>query len=202
MKFDKSSTDQLITSLAEGDLTVLDELYDLHRDDFLLWSGSRFKGVPRDLRLEAWHDSMILFYEEIQDQKGLHRYPDLKNHLFLIAYRRMAALYGRNERKDFVGDFDVRFHLQENKHVVEWEEADRESQNLLRESVGDLPEQSRKILVQRFVEGRPVEEIMQAMGSTSVNAFSVTLSRALIRLKEIIVERTAHQQAWKKETRS
>jgi DNA-directed RNA polymerase specialized sigma24 family protein len=68
--------------------------------------------------------------------------------------------------------------------------------------VNELPEQSRKILIHRYVEGKSVPAIMEAMEYTSVNAVSVTLSRAIKRLKEIIAEKSEHQPAWKKEIKS
>ena len=79
---------------------------------------------------------------------------------------------------------------------------DDERRTLLIQAVDELPEQSRRILMQRFVEGKSIPDIMETMGYTSVNAVSVTLSRSLKKLKDSIGERMVQQRTWKKEIRS
>lgn len=201
MDFSKQSPDLLIRSLADGDMDVLDRIYDAYRDDFLRWAKSRFHGAGRDDLLDAWHDTMIMFYEQVRDKKLTHLTCELKSFLFLIGHRRLIKMHKKAEKTDLVEEMDANIQIEESINALEWEEMDEERRTLLTQAVDELPEQSKRILIQRFVEGKSIPDIMEAMGYTSVNAVSVTLSRSLKRLKDSIGERMAQQTQWKKAIR-
>lgn len=183
------SPDHLIRSLAGGDMDVLDHIYDTYRDDFLRWAASRFTGVTRDDLLDAWHDTMIMFYEQVRDRKLTHLTCELKSFLFLIVYRRLIKMYRTSSKIDLKEEFDANIHIEESINAIESEELQETQRTLMTQAVNELPEQSRKILIMRYVEGMSVPDIMKVMGYTSVNAVSVTLSRSLKKLKDIIGER-------------
>lgn len=202
MEAEKSNHDLLIQSLADGDMAVLDQIYDTYRDDFLRWSKSRFQSTGRDDLLDAWHDTMIMFYEQVRDRRLTHLTCDIKSYLFLIGYRRLLRMHKTAEKTDLVDEVNANIQIDESINTLESEELDDERRTLLIQAVDELPEQSRRILMQRFVEGKSIPDIMETMGYTSVNAVSVTLSRSLKKLKETIGERMVQQRTWKKEIRS
>lgn len=183
-------------------MAVLDQIYDTYRDDFLRWSKSRFQSAGRDDLLDAWHDTMIMFYEQVRDRKLTHLTCELKSLLFLIGYRRLIRMHKAAEKTDLIDELNANNQIEESINVLESEEMDEERRTLLIQAVDELPEQSRRILMLRFVEGKSVSDIMETMGYTSVNAVSVTLSRCLKKLKESIGERMVQQTKWKKEIRS
>jgi RNA polymerase sigma factor (sigma-70 family) len=184
----------MIQSLAGGDMAVLDNLYDQYRDDFLRWAKQRFQVKNRDDILDAWHDTMIMFYEQVRDKKLTQLTCEVKTYLFLIGYRRLLKIFKKTEKTDLVDEFDANIYMDQSINISEDEEMVQEQQIILRAAVNELPEKSRKILVMRFIDGRSVPEIMKETGYTSENAVSVTLSRGLKRLKEIIVERMDSQK--------
>ena len=96
----KPTPNSLLQSLAGGDMSVLDRLYDAHRDDFLRWAGHRFVVKNRDDLLDAWHDTMIMFYEQVRDRKLTHLTCEIKTYLFTIGYRRLLKIFKRNENED------------------------------------------------------------------------------------------------------
>ena len=198
METEKSSPDLLLQALAAGDMAVLDQIYDTHRDDFLRWAKSKFPTAGRDDLLDAWHDTMIMFYEQIRDRKLTHLTCELKSYLFLIGNRRLIKMHKKAEKTDLVDEIDANIQIEESINALEWEEMDTERRTLLTQAVDELPEQSKRILMQRYVEGKSIPDIMEAMGYTSVNAVSVTLSRSLRQLKERIGQRMAQQTTWKK----
>ncbi len=202
MEAKKPNPDLLIQSLSDGDMAVLDQIYDTYRDDFLRWSKSRFQSADRTDLLDAWHDTMIMFYEQVRDRRLTHLTCELKTFLFLIGYRRLINMHKKAEKTDLVGEINANILIDECINVYEWDEMEEEKRTILLVAVNELPEQSRQILVQRFIEGKSVTQIMEAMGYTSVNAVSATLSRSLKRLKQTITQRMASSTAWKKETRS
>ena len=202
MEAEKPNHDLLLQSLADGDMAVLDQIYDTYRDDFLRWSKSRFQSADRADLLDAWHDTMIMFYEQVRDRKLTHLTCDIKSYLFLIGYRRLIRMYKVAEKIDLADEVNANIQIDESINTLESEEMDNERRTLLIQAVNELPEQSRRILMLRFVEGKSVSDIMETMGYTSVNAVSVTLSRCLKKLKDSIGERMVQQRTWKKEIRS
>ena len=202
MEAEKPNHDLLLQSLADGDMAVLDQIYDTYRDDFLRWSKSRFQSADRADLLDAWHDTMIMFYEQVRDRKLTHLTCDIKSYLFLIGYRRLIRMYKVAEKIDLADEVNANIQIDESINTLESEEMDNERRTLLIQAVDELPEQSRRILMLRFVEGKSVSDIMETMGYTSVNAVSVTLSRCLKKLKDSIGERMVQQRTWKKEIRS
>ena len=202
MDINKHSPDLLLRSLAEGDMNVLDSIYDAYRDDFLRWAASRFNGTNRDDLLDAWHDSMIMFYEQVRDRKLTHLTCELKTFLFLIGYRRLIKIHKISSKTDLKEEFDANIHIEESINAIESEELEETQRTLLTQAVDELPEQSRKILIMRYVEGMSVPDIMKAMGYTSLNAVSVTLSRSLKKLKDTIGEHKQLKAEWKKEISS
>ncbi|HUR30119.1 MAG TPA: hypothetical protein VMZ69_01735, partial [Saprospiraceae bacterium] len=103
----KPAANSLLLSLSQGNMAVLDQLYDDHRDDFLRWAGQRFHVKNRDDLLDAWHDTMIMFYEQVRDKKLVHLTCEIKTYLFTIGYRRLLKIFKKNEKIDFVDGFDA-----------------------------------------------------------------------------------------------
>ena len=187
----KPAANALLLSLSQGNMAVLDQLYDLHRDDFLRWAGQRFHVKNRDDLLDAWHDTMIMFYEQVRDKKLVHLTCEIKTYLFTIGYRRLLKIFKKNEKIDFVDEFDANIYIDESINVSEEEEnTEMQQQKKLQEAIGRIPEKSRRILIMRFMEKKSIPQIKTELGYESENAVSVTLSRGLKKLKEIITERT------------
>ena len=183
-------------------MDILDRIYDAYRDDFLRWTHARFPSASREDLIDAWHDTMVMFYEQVRDRKLTHLTCELRSFLFLIGYRRLIKMHKASMKTELTEEFDANIHIEESINAMESEELHETQRNLLTQAVDELPEQSRKILIMRYVEGKSVPEIMHNMGYTSVNAVSVTLSRSLKKLKETLVERAQPLSGWKKEIRS
>lgn len=193
----KPAANSLLKSLSEGNMAVLDQLYDSYRDDFISWAGQRFQVKGRDDLIDAWHDTMIMFYEQVRDKKLTHLTCEIKTYLFTIGYRRLLKMHKKSERIDLVEEFDVNINIDQSINVLENEEMMEQQQHMLKTAINELPETSRRILVMRFMEGKSIPLIMTEMGYTSENAVSVTLSRGLKKLKELISERMTSQGQWK-----
>ncbi|MGB4850354.1 MAG: sigma-70 family RNA polymerase sigma factor [Saprospiraceae bacterium] len=195
-KENRTTADTLLHSLSGGNMAVLDQLYDDYRDDFIRWAGQRFHIQNRDDLIDAWHDTMIMFYENVRDKKLTHLTCEVKTYLFTIGYRRLLKMHDKLKQTDLVDGFDANMNIDESINVYEYEEVTEQQQTILKDAVKELPEKSRQILVMRFMDGKSVPEIMKALGYTSENAVSVTLSRGLKKLKEIISERMDAEKAW------
>lgn len=185
----KSTADNLLASLAQGNMSVLDQLYDQYRNDFLRWAAQRFQVKNREDIIDAWHDTMIMFYEQVRDKKLVHLTCEIKTYLFTIGYRRLLKMYKKSEKIDLTGEFDANINIDESINVLENEAMTEQQHQMLEEAVKALPEKSRRILIMRYMEGKSIPQIMKEMNYESENAVSVTLSRGLRKLKEFITER-------------
>jgi len=183
-------------------MAVLDTLYDAYRNDFLRWAGQRFPAAGRDDLLDAWHDTMIMFYEQVRDRKLTTITCEIKTFLFLIGYRRLIRMHKKSEKIDLPGEIDVNMQVDHSINEFTWDDEDAEKHEFLRAAVEELPEKSREILMRRFMDGQSIDEIMVGMEYSSQNAVSATLSRSLKKLKDSIIEKMALQKGWKNETRS
>lgn len=180
--------DALLLSLSSGNMDVLDALYDQYRDDFLRWSGQRFQ-VNRDDLLDAWHDTMIMFYEQVRDKKLTRLTCEVKTYLFTIGYRRLIKIHKAAKKTDLKEEFDANENIDDSINISEAEELSEKQRKAMIKAVEQLPEKSRQILNMRYLEGKSIPRIMEEIGYESENAVSVTLSRALKKLKELLTDR-------------
>lgn len=170
-------------------MAVLEQLYKAYRNDFMAWVSLKVGGMHRDDLLDAWHDTLIMFYEKVRDKKLTELTCDIKTFLFLIGYRRVLRVREKTAKIDFMEEFDANMYIAERINILFEEDIPSERELLLKDAMAQLPEQSREILIQRFIVGKTIPQIMEAMNYTSASAVSVTLSRTLKRLKESISER-------------
>lgn len=167
-------------------MEAFDRIYDLYMDDFLKSAGYKFNSVPQEDLIDAWQDTVISFFEQIRSGKLTKLTCSISTFLFLLGFRYIMK-YKKKYIKELPTDsFEQSEIPEEVFQTFDYEDPDQEERQMMLDAVGQLPAQSRKILMLRYIEGKSIEEIMQTMQYNSVNAVSVTLSRNLKRLKEII----------------
>jgi RNA polymerase sigma factor (sigma-70 family) len=186
VKPDVSSDNKRLQALAAGDRRVLEEIYTQYRDEFLRWTASRFGEGDRQDRLDAWHDTVIMFYEQVMDGRLTTLTCALRTYLFTIGNRRMLTFHRKKGRTELREDFNANEYMDETINVDEWVEMDERCYKICMLAVEELPTQSRRILVLRYLEGKELAEILGIMQYRTANAVSVTLSRALATLRNIL----------------
>ncbi len=198
MKFENISLDMILQFITSGDLRVIDHIYETYRQDFLHWAHRKYPKANHDDLLDAWQDTMVMFYEQIRDRKLTYLTCEIKTFLFLIGDRRLMNMFRKTDRIEYVEEFDVNKNMIESINGIEVERRYEEDKQFLERAIEELPDQTRQILSLRFLHGKSVAEIMQIMKYTSLNAVSATLSRALKKLKDNSHEKTEGIPPWKK----
>jgi RNA polymerase sigma-70 factor (ECF subfamily) len=167
-------------------MEAFDRIYDMYWDDFIKSASYKFKQVPREDIIDAWQDTVISFFEQIRSEKLNTLTCSLRSFLFLLGFRYILK-YKRHYIKESATDsFEEEMIKEVSQIELESNDPWNHEKEMLRNAVEELPEQSRRLLILRYIDGKSIEEIMKLMQYTSVNAVSVTLSRNLKRLKEII----------------
>jgi DNA-directed RNA polymerase specialized sigma24 family protein len=95
----------IIRSVSAGNMDVLDQVYDAYRDDFIDWAGQRLQIENREKILDAWHEIMIMFYEQIRDKKLTKLTCELRTYLFAIGYRRLIEMHKKNGKIELHGGY-------------------------------------------------------------------------------------------------
>jgi len=185
--FKDLSEDQLIfNALKAGQMEAFDRIYDLYRDEFLRSASFKFNRVPLEDLVDSWQDSVISFFEQIRSGRLTNLSCSIKTFLFLIGYRYIIK-YKRHYLKELASE-PLADELNSDLSVLEasWDGSVDEDTVMLMRAVEQMPVQSRRLLLLRYIEGKRIEEIMKEMNYNSANAVSVTLSRSLKKLKEML----------------
>ncbi len=167
-------------------MQAFDQIYLLYRDDFVKTARHRFSSTPEADIVDAWQDSLVSFFEQISSGR-LHTLTcSIKSFLYLIGFRYIMKAHHSNLKTDYMESFSDQL---ENLHFAE--EMDlipelNEDQILLNTRINELPEQGKRMLILRYLGGKSIPEIAKEMNYHSENSVSVTLSRTLKKLKELL----------------
>lgn len=167
-------------------MEAFDRIYDLYMDDFLKSAGYKFNSVPQEDLIDAWQDTIISFFEQIRSGRLTNLSCSMKTFLYLLGFRYILKYKKKYIKEVSTDTFEHSEIPEEVFQTFDYVEPAQEERQMMLDAVGQLPSQSRKILMLRYIEGKSIEEIMKTMQYTSVNAVSVTLSRNLKKLREIL----------------
>lgn len=105
----KSPSD--IKSLSEGKMAVLDILYSSYLEEFLVLASRKFKAIKKDDLLDIWHDTLIMFYEQVRDKQLTHLTCDIKIYLFGSGYKLISERHKQGERIDLEEEFGIKSNM-------------------------------------------------------------------------------------------
>lgn len=176
----------IFQDLKAGKMEAFDRIYDLYMDDFLKSAGYKFNSVPQEDLIDAWQDTIISFFEQIRSGRLTNLSCSMKTFLYLLGFRYILKYKKKYIKEVSTDTFEHSEIPEEVFQTFDYVEPAQEERQMMLDAVGQLPSQSRKILMLRYIEGKSIEEIMKTMQYTSVNAVSVTLSRNLKKLREIL----------------
>jgi RNA polymerase sigma-70 factor (ECF subfamily) len=177
---------EIFEALKGGQMEAFDQIYKMHRTEFIYAATSKFRAVPQDDIIDAWQDAVISFYEQIRDGRLLNLSCSIRSFIFLLGFRYIIKYKRRHLKEADIQPLEEK-GIPDLTHIdLDWESRSQENLNQLHIAVNQLPEQSRRILSMRFFECKTVDEIRSIMNYNSTNAVSVTLSRALVKLKELL----------------
>lgn len=180
------SDQEIFEALRSGQMEAFDQIYKMHRTEFIYVAASKFREVPKDDIIDAWQDSVISFFEQIRDRKLVSLSCSIRSFLFLLGFRYIIKYKRHYLRETDFEPLEVKGIPDLSQIGLDWESRSQENLNQLHSAINQLPDQSRRVLSMRFFEHKTIDEIRSIMNYNSTNTVSVTLSRALVKLKELI----------------
>ncbi len=179
---------ELLRALSEGQTQVLETLYEYHRSDFFRWAGRRIECDRPGLE-DAWQEAVFAFYEQATARRLTTLRYSARTWLFAVGFRKLLNARRKTKRifwKDEIDDALVRDPVFQQ---FPGEEPRAEEQASLLASMAEISPQCQNLLRHRFFLEKSISEIQQTFDYQSANALSVSLSRCLKRLKEMIREK-------------
>lgn len=179
-------TDHLFQTLLtrEGE-KVLENLYDLYREAFFRWAGSRFECSHAALQ-DAWQDAVIVFYDQVKSGRLTALQCSVKTYLFAVGFRVLSAS-GRKQ-KNWVKLDEIDAILEAQVMTFEWDDPWLEEREILLAALQELSPQCQQLLTQRYYAEKTLPELQTEFGYNSLDTLNVSLSRCLKRLKELIAK--------------
>lgn len=169
-------------------MEALESLYTDYREAFFRWAGRRFQAPRQDFE-DAWQEAVFAFYEQVAARKLTAMRYSVRTWLFAVGSRRLLNYHRKTRRifwKDEIDDALVKDPVFQS---FPEEEPQAEERASLIAAIQEVSPQCGELLKQRFFLEKSIPEMQAALGYQSTNALSVSLSRCLKRLKEIITDK-------------
>lgn len=162
---------------------MLESLYDLHREAFFRWAGSRFDCNYAALQ-DAWQDAVIVFYDQVKSGRLKSLQCSVKTYLFAVGFRVLSAS-GRKQKKWIKLD-EIDGLLEAQVMTFEWDDPWLEEREILLATLQELSPQCQQLLTQRYYAEKTLPELQAEFGYNSLDTLNVSLSRCLKKLKQMI----------------
>ena len=172
-----------IEQLKQNNLKTLDKVYLMHKEEFYLFAG-RFS-ISGDDILDVYQDTVISFYENVQNGKLKTLTSSLKSYLFAIG---KYKIYRQMEKNKLVLSDELIIHSSPETESFEVE-IGKTRQKVLKEAFDGLGSKCKKVLELYYYEGLTLDEIQEFLGYGSKDVLKSQKSRCLRQLKEFVTKR-------------
>lgn len=154
---------------------IIHSLYHQHVDELLRFCRSKVR--DREEAMDTVHDTFVNLWRHIEQGKPLHHprgliYQIARN-LIIDKYRMIRPTQSLDEFSDGIVDTEATSTLDitELNHVLR--------------CVDSLPQKYREVIMYRYVDGMPVQEIATLLNETP-NAISIRIHRGIEQLRTVL----------------
>lgn len=171
----------LVDKLKRDDLKALDEVYLTYKEAFFLYA-STFS-IPAGDIPDLYQETIISFYENVQNKKLEHLTSTLKTYLFAIGKFKIYKQLEKSKKITVQREYPI--HVSEEMQLFE-AEVDKERQLKLQGAFKKLGLKCREILELYYYKGWTLDEIQNELDYTSKDVLKSQKSRCLKQLKELV----------------
>lgn len=167
----------LLESMAQGDLKEFEEAYLSYRDEFIMWANKNYYCDFEESR-DVYQATVIQFYENVQSGKLVKLTSDLKTYLFAI---------GKNKIRE-LRDAGRRFREMQEKYEVIEDEDKQEKEVLfeqLEASLDKLGDPCKRLLELYYYYKKSLIEIAETLDYKNSDTVKNLKYKCLGRLRKL-----------------
>lgn len=176
-----------IQAVLDGDLKILDSIYQEHREAFLAFA-KRYDLAQDDI-LDIYQDATIAFYENVKNGKIDTLQSSIKTYLFAIAKH---MIYNKLKQKNSlikpddellnIADESIDFFSTINQ---------TEQQVYLQKALNELGDSCKELILNFYYERLSIQKIATKMGYANENTVKAHKSRCMKSLRDIFMTKYA-----------
>jgi len=167
----------LLESMAQGDLKEFEEAYLSYRDEFIMWANKNYYCDFEESR-DVYQATVIQFYENVQSGKLVTLTSDLKTYLFAI---------GKNKIRE-LRDAGRRFREMQEKYEVTEDEDKQEKEVLFEQlelSLDQLGDPCKRLLELYYYYKKSLVEIAETLDYKNSDTVKNLKYKCLGRLRKL-----------------
>jgi len=172
---------ETISKIAEGDESVLAQVYQAHREEFMLWAQKSFR-CSEEVAKDSYQVAFFIFYDNILTGKLTHLTSSIKTYLFgigkhkLFEQNRLEARYCQEVKEELLG-----YDQSDNPYLKEEEKFQQ-----LEKGLEQLGSPCREIIEMKYYEQRSVEYIADKLGYKNISSAKNQKYKCMQRLKKLV----------------
>ena len=175
---------QQLIAIRNGDQAVLRKIYSLHRSPFLEWSKKRFQVREEDL-LDIFQESVIVFYQNIQEGKIQELNCSIRTYLFSVGKNLIFKQFQKQQKTILKETIDESLLNDVNTEVYDQMELNHH-QRLLKEAFAQLGTICRQLLTLFYYREFALESIATQMGYKNTDTVKSQKRRCMHQLETLL----------------
>ncbi|MEM9830927.1 MAG: sigma-70 family RNA polymerase sigma factor [Bacteroidota bacterium] len=179
---------ETLSKIAEGDESVLTQVYQAHREEFLVWAQKNFR-CSEEVAKDSYQVAFFIFYDNISTGKVTHLTSSIKTYLFgigkhkLFEQNRKEVRYCQEIKEELLG-----YDQPENPYLEQEEKFQQ-----LEKGLEQLGSPCREIIEMKYYEKRSVEYIADKLGYKNIASAKNQKYKCMQRLKKLLGANTLHK---------
>ena len=180
--------EQLLDALRAGQKDRLSDFYRAHRAEFIRWAAKAFK-TDEEVAVDAYQDSMIIFYENAVRGRLQHLTCTLKTYLFAVGKHLLLRRLQQQTRVQFTDEDALREWAADDAMARLDEEKDRNhQQEVVHDQVMEMEEPCRSLLTLFYFDRLSMTEIARRMNYKNADVAKSQKARCLKGLRTRVLK--------------
>jgi len=176
----------ILEKLRNGDELPIYELYQLYRDEFLVWSKSTYKATDEQAK-DAFQEAVLDFHQNVISGHLTELSSTIKTYLFQIGKHKLLNIQKKEQRMTY----HEALHVIDNGEMGSFMEEENKaySQEQISNAIKKLPEDCQKVLKLFYFKEYDMDSIAREMdyknADTAKSKKSVCMKNLIKELKKI-----------------
>lgn len=176
----------ILEKLRNGDESPIYELYQLHRDEFLVWSKSTYNATEEQAK-DAFQNAVLDFHQNVISGHLTELSSTIKTYLFQIGKHKLLNIQKKEQRMTY----HEALHLIDNREMGSFMEEENKAytREQISKAIEKLPEDCQKVLKLFYFSEYDMESIARELNyknaDTAKSKKSVCMKNLMNKLKKM-----------------